>query len=426
MLDNDLDTPGIAIVRSSRGWARTLHRYVVDHGGAIVKTRPLEERQALEDEYDILIVDDISSFLNNHIIDELHRRGRRVLGVYDPDEFSGSENNTGRQRLVRIGVDGVIEAQATPEEFLRLITDLAPSNAERAARHAAGYDGMPADPFLHDSTGESTTDRSRQSPRRRGHITCVMASSGGSGATEITIELAHYLARRKEKTVVVDADEVAPSVAQRLNLPLHPNLRTAIDVVEHGTGRLGECLIAVSNSLEILVGLPHPKDWVEIRNSDVTAVLAELARGRPQIVLNASPFVEDLAALGGVDRFAISRAAVECADTLAIVCPPTPMGIARLLDRVSDLGEMIAGKSLHVIINRTPKGSFKRKEIGREIERNFSCDAIHFFPDDAKLEKAAWNGTLLDKGTFARAIASTLGPSIPRVAVAARRNGRRR
>ena len=86
IVEHDTDVPGIAIVRSSRGWARTLHRYVVDHGGAIVRTRPLEERQAIEEEYDILIVDDISSFLTNHIVDELHRRGRRVLGVY-PKSF---------------------------------------------------------------------------------------------------------------------------------------------------------------------------------------------------------------------------------------------------------------------------------------------------------------------------------------------------
>ena len=76
IIDHDLNVPEIAIVRSSCSWARTLHRYVVDHGGAVVKTRPLEERQALEDEYDILVVDDISSFLTNHIIEELHRRGR--------------------------------------------------------------------------------------------------------------------------------------------------------------------------------------------------------------------------------------------------------------------------------------------------------------------------------------------------------------
>lgn len=426
MIDHDLDAPGIAIVRSSRGWARTLHRYVVDHGGAIVKTRPLEERQALEDEYDILIVDDISSFLNNHIIDELHRRGRLVLGVYDPEEFSANESNTGRQRLVRIGVDGVIEAQASPEEFLRLITDLAPTSAERASRRAAyAADGMPADPFLDEDPHGSTGNGRRASPRRRGHITSVIAASGGSGATEIAIELGHYLARRGEKTVIVDADEVAPSVAQRLNLPLHPNLRTAIDVVEHGTGRLGECLIAISGGLETLVGLPHPKDWVEMRGTDLTAVVSELVRGRPQIVMNTSPFIEDLAAFGGVDRFAVSRAAIDAADLVIMVCPPTPMGIARMLDRVSDLGELVAGKPLHVVINRTPKASFKRKEIGREIERNFTPEGIHFIPDDARIEKAAWNGTLLNGGSFARAIAATLGPSIPRVATPTKR-GRKR
>ncbi len=419
MIDHDLDAPGIAIVRSSRAWARTLHRYVVDHGGAVVKTRPLEERQALEDEYDILIVDDISSFLTNHIVDELHRRGRRVLGVYDPEEFSGSDA-TGRQRLVRLGVDGVIEAQATPEAFIHLITDLAPSAAERHARATAEHGDMPEDPFL----GNGSRDDGRASPRRRGHVTTVMAACGGAGATEIAIEVARGLAARGERAVVVDADEVGPSVAQRLSLPLHPNLRTAIDVVEHGTGRLAECLINVSKGLETLVGLPHPKDWAEIRGTDLTAVLSELIRGRPQVVVNTSPFVEDLSGIGGIDRFALSRAGVEACDDLIVVCPPTPMGIARLLDRLTEIAPLVEGKPLHVVVNRTPKGSFKRKEIGREIERNFNPAGIHFFDDDPKVGKAAWDGTLVPHGSFTRAVNATLTPSIPRVTTSARRHGK--
>lgn len=421
--DHDADIPEIAIVRSSRSWARTLHRYVVDHGGAVVKTRPLEERQAIEDEYDILLVDDISSFLTKHIVDELHRRGRRVLGVFDPEEFSATEENSGKQRLIRIGVDGAIEAQATPEEFVRAIHEFAPAPREKI-NHVdflsevleSDPTAMRIDPTM--DTGGAPLPPSRNGqPRRRGHITAVLGASGGCGVTEIAIELARELGRRGEKTVVVDGDELSPSLAQRLSLPLHPNLRTAVDVVEHGTGRLSECLVSVANNLEVLTGLPHPKDWVEMRGSDIEAVLGELARGRPQIVVNASPLIEDLTLYGGADRFGISRAVVETANAIVVVCPPTPMGVARLIDRVADLAALADMKPVHVVVSRVQKGAFKRNEIQKEIQRSLNAASIHFIPEDGHVEHAAWEGTLVHNGEFSKSIASGLMPVIPKATI---------
>jgi len=428
--EHDTQAPGIAIVRSPRGWARTLHRYVVDHGGAVVRTRPLEERQALEDDYEILLVDDVSSFLNSHIVDELHRRGRSVLGVFDPEEYSPTQEKSGKQRLIRLGVDGVIEAQASPEEFVRVIQDLAPAKSKGAIDlRDASDDSMTdaaADLFARTGLGNSMVParsgevalppaRTDGKGRRRGHITAVFGASGGTGATEIAVELSRALGRRGEKTVLVDSDELAPSVAQRLNLALHPNLRTAVDVVEHGTGRLAECLTGIASNLEVIVGLPHPKDWVEMRGNDMTALLGELSRGRPQVVINSSSSIEDLTTFGGADRFGMSRAVVSSADTIVLVCSPSPMGIARLIDRVADLSELADGKPIHVVVNRTPKGNFKRNEIAKEIERSLGPAGIHFLPADPKVERAGWEGTLVPNGDFTKSIALGIMKAIPRV-----------
>jgi len=51
------------------------------------------------------------------------------------------------------------------------------------------------------------------------------------GRTELAIELALALGRRTS-IVLLDADDVAPAVGPRLQLPIEPNLRTAIDAVE--------------------------------------------------------------------------------------------------------------------------------------------------------------------------------------------------
>jgi MinD-like ATPase involved in chromosome partitioning or flagellar assembly len=199
-----------------------------------------------------------------------------------------------------------------------------------------------------------------------------------------------------------------------LNLSLHPNIRTAVDVVEHGSGRLSECLTMIATNLETLVGLPHPRDWIELRGPDMTAVIDELARGRPQVIVNCSPAIEDLAGFGGADRYAMTRSAVIAADTIIVVCPPSPMGIARLIDRVADLALLAEGKPVHVVVNRNPKSNFKRNEIAREIQRNFAPAGIHFVPFDEKVEKAAWEGTLTPRGEFTKAVSTTVAPMIPK------------
>lgn len=434
MTEHGADVPGVAIVRSSRSWARALHRYVVDHGGAIVRARPMEERQAIEEDYDILIVDDISSFLSTRIVKELHSRGRRVLGVYDPQEASGDDEHTGKQRLLGFGVDQVIEAQAPPDAFVRAIEELAP------ARRSPFIDDDPVtfgDEVIDLAAHERQDDvviLSKEvavlpprvpAVRRRGHVTTVMGVGGGTGATEVAIELARDLGRRGERSVVIDADEVAPSIAQRLNLSLHPNLRTAVDVVEHGTGRLADCLVTVAGNLEVLVGLPHPKDWVELRGNDLTSVINELSRGRPQLVLNASPMLEDLSPYGGPDRFAMTRAAVSASDAVVLVCPPTPNGVARLLDRAADLTTMIAGRPLHIVVNRLHKGGFKRSEIVREVQRHLTPTSVHLLPADLRVERAAWDGTLVPSGDFTKAVAASLAPAIPRATAGAAARDRR-
>lgn len=415
------DVPSLAIVRSARGWARMLHRYVVDHGGAVVKTRPLEERQALEDDYDILIVDDISSFLNAHIVEELHRSGRRVLGVWDPEEFSPSGDTiAGRKRLEQLGVDATISADTTPEDFVRIIQQIAPVR-KPALDPLPDFDEFfsPFGPPAPEKTAPSFNVVSPAKPinadRRKGHVTAVFGASGGSGVTEVAIELARALGRRGERTVLVDADEMAPSLAQRLSLSLHPNLRTAVDVVEHGTGRIPDTLTTIATGLEVLVGLPHPRDWVEVRGSDLTAVVGELSRGRGQIVVNASPFIEDLAPFGA-DRFGVSRAVIAGADDVIVVCPPTPVGIARLIDRAAELSELAAGKPLHVVVNRNQSGKFKQKEILAEIGRSFNATTVTFLPADTKVEKASWDGTLVAAGEFTKAVDSEVAVLIPAVA----------
>ena len=395
-----MDGPSIAIVRSSRPWARSLHRYVADYGGAVVRARPLEERQAIEEEYDILLVDDISSFLTHRLMQELHRHQRRVLGVFDSTEYNHAGEHAGRDRLRALGCDEVIEAGAPPEEFVRMIQALAPK-----------WDDNEFDQLVQELDGTSPPAEAGgvaavldESRTESGRVVVVVGAAGGAGATELSLELGRIVRRRGEVAVVVDADDVAPSIAQRLGLPLHPNLRAAVDALEHGTGLLADSLMsAPGGEAIVLCGLPHPKDWVALRPDEVLAVIQELSRACHFVIVNVAHQIEDLGSLGGIDRFGVARSVIGAADAIVLVGSSTPVGVSRILDRIAEIAAVAPAAPIHLVINRAPGNQFKRGELLEEIQRTYVPATIHFLPHDRRIEEAAWQGELVEAGPFTQA-----------------------
>ncbi len=69
--------------------------------------------------YDVLILDDTSSFLTPRLVDRLQRADRAVIGVYDPER-----GGPGQARLLEMGVDAVIVASASPEELVEAIEEV--------------------------------------------------------------------------------------------------------------------------------------------------------------------------------------------------------------------------------------------------------------------------------------------------------------
>ncbi|MGH2719719.1 MAG: hypothetical protein ACRDJU_14245, partial [Actinomycetota bacterium] len=262
--------PELAVVFSPREWANRVVRYVTDHGGGRVRLRVVDGRVALEEDYDVLLAEDVTSFLTHRTVQELHHRGRGVLGVFDPDEA------TGKDRLLELGVDGVIEASATEDEFVqainRILRALPPAPATPALPSPPSRTGLPplagAERGLHPGVAAAGEDH-RQAPgllrpRPGGWQWVVGGPPGGCGASEVAIELARLLRRRGQGVVLIDGGEVAPALAQRLGLAPIPNLRTAIDALVHGAGQLPDTLAMVpAGGFSVLAGLVNPGDWAQ-------------------------------------------------------------------------------------------------------------------------------------------------------------------
>jgi MinD-like ATPase involved in chromosome partitioning or flagellar assembly len=395
----------IAIGVSHRPWAQGLFGYVADHGGARVRKRVLSDEDAIDGDYDVLVVDDSSSVLTRRVVQELHHRGRRVLAVH------GAGDHRAPEALRSLGVDATVEDDATPQRLVDLIAALVPARAPQPA-------GEVDDAFalitreLGDDLPPAGGPPEERDPGR-GRVTVVLAVTGGCGATEVALELTRVLEKRGERAVLVDADEVAPSLAQRTGLPLVPNVRNAVDAVEQQVGSLQETLTPLpGDEPVVLCGLSNPGDWVHVRPGQVADVVGELAQHCGQVVVNAGPRAEDVTATNGLARYGITRLMLTVADQVVLVAAPNPVGVARLLGWVARFNTVDRTKPIHLALNRSPSGAFHRRELEREVYRSFIPTSLHVIPFDKRVEEAAWNGRLVPGGPFARAV-SHLAEQLP-------------
>jgi flagellar biosynthesis protein FlhG len=410
----------IAIGVSHRSWAQELFRHVADHGGAVVRTRVLLEEDALESSYSVLVLDDSATVLSPRLVAELHRRDRRVIAVH------AAGDHAARESLGRLGVDAALPDSATPEELVEAILAVAP------ARDA----GMVEDTFAeiarelgHElpAGGEPPLHEDPPLPQERGLISAVMAVSGGAGATEVALALAAAMQQRGERVVLVDADEVAPSLAQRMALPLVPNLRNAVDAIERGVGSLQETLVSLpqrDGGFELLCGLASPRDWPGLRPDSVAEVVGELAKTRAQVLVNAGSRSDELIAPGGLARHGITRAMLLVADQVVLVGGGTPIGVARTLDWLAEHPELTRRTPLHLVLNQAPASMFKRGELEREVLRSFLPSSLHLLPSDKRVVDAVWNGHTVSGGPFAKAM-QALAADLPLASMAWPALGRR-
>lgn len=184
-----MDEIELALAVSARPWADRLHRHTLDHGGARVRVRVIDRREALDQEYGVLFIDDTCSFLDRRLVDELAARGKGVVAVVEGDQAAEA-----RDWVARLGVTEVITGDSSPEDFI-----------------ARALGAVRSRPRVNSGSGEETGGPTDPT----GRLVAVMGCSGGVGATEIAIATASAW---KGEAILVDLDVVSPSIAQRLGL----------------------------------------------------------------------------------------------------------------------------------------------------------------------------------------------------------------
>ena len=364
-----MSEPEVALVFTADPWVEQLHRHLSDHGGARVRSLVVDATVALEESYDVLVASHRSPLLTRAFVGDVHARGRRVLGVHDLAEPAS------RGHLLAVGVDALIESDSSVDSFVRALVALVDSRGPSARPSVA-------------------TDRT-------GRL-IVVGGPPGTGRTEVAIQLA----RSTPGSVLLDADDVGPAVAQRLGLALEPNLRSAIDAVEHGDGDLDDTLQPVpQDGLQVVAGVPSPNAWTQVRPSEVLRVVTRLADDFATVVADGAGMLQDVGTAPR-GRYATAQAIVREADALVVVGDASPVGVTRVLAWSSDARALAPVTPLLVVLNRAPRDAFRRGELFEEVGRSIDAIDVVFLPYDQGVTHAAWAGTPIGRGHFAKAFAA--------------------
>ena len=365
--------PIVSIASSQRSWAAELLRFLSDHGGARLAGTVLTAEDALDQDYEVLVIDDIASYLSPRVIERIHRMQRRVLGVYD-----GDLGEAARTRVFEMGADAAIESEASSDEFLEVIASL-------CEPHTIATPPRPENPSV-------------EAPKR------ITAVAGGDLALDVVLSLGAGLTARGQSTLIIDADTVSPALAQRLSLPLVPNVLTALDALIQLRGRPGDSLVAGPEGTVLLTGLPRPSEWGTVRATDVVDLCDQLAPMHGAVLVKVSHHIEDLSQLGGKHgRFEVSRALLRMSADVAYVADPTPVGLSRTLAWIAAVRRLTDAR-IHVLFGDAPSSLFQRGELTEELTRSFMPASITWLPDDARRVRSAWNGAPVPRGPFQKAL----------------------
>ena len=388
---------------TSREWGGQLADWIADHSESMtVRDRyALEAADALELDYDCLVLDLQASMLTRQLVTRLHSSGRVVVGVEDPSQpLTGGE-------VEALGIAATVPADAEPRVFAERIMA-----AVRARPPRREFEQIVADLGTDLADVADVADGSSNgSAAPRGSVTVVTGAAGGVGATELVVELAATLRRRDQAVVLVDADMVAPSLAQRLFVPVtemrKSNLLTAIDAVHRGSGSLDASIAETAAGCGLVCGLEQPGGWESVAADEVTGVVAELATRFGHTIVHTAAPIEQLPS----GRHQVGRRMLELADQVLVVVDANPVGLHRLTRWMWLASSLLEPEIVDVVCNRSDPQT--RPDLEREILRTLMRATIDHLPEDSRVRSGAWALELVAPGSFTRAVAALADVRFP-------------
>jgi MinD-like ATPase involved in chromosome partitioning or flagellar assembly len=266
----------------------------------------------------------------------------------------------------------------------------------------------------------------------RGYVIAVWGPAGAPGRTTLAVALAAELAARGRRTTLVDADPYGGAVAQQLGvLDEVSGLLAAARLSGSGLmeSRFASVQRAMGEHLTVVTGLPRADRWAEVRPGAVDELL-QVASSQGDVVVDTGFSLEADAAEPSArpSRNQATLAAIGQADEVVVVGSADPVGLARLVRGLAELGEVAHGAAVRVVVNRMrPSLGWSESDVRGLVEGILPLTGLHFLPDDRHAADLALVGgrTLVESADspLRRAVAEVVDTIAPATAAAA--DGRR-
>jgi hypothetical protein len=100
------------------------------------------------------------------------------------------------------------------------------------------------------------------------------------------------------------------------------------------------------------------------------------------------------------------------AERIVAVTQASPTGLLHFIDWLVEAVPLAGDVPIDVVVNRSPANPALRGQIETEL-LNITGDRLNsvtFVPTDRRVERAAWDASLIHKGPFLRTLGSLFGP----------------
>lgn len=336
---------------------------------------------------EVALADAEAPGLDARAVDLLRRHGLRVVAVVP----AGAAGDQARIRASRAGLGRVVAADALELLPELLLADETPAEVADEPEEALPAGGEP------------------------GRVIAVWGPAGAPGRTMLAAACAAELARRKEVTLLVDADPYGGTVAQQLGvLDEVSGLLSAARMAHAGelTTGLPSAVRLIGSHLGVVTGLPRAERWTEVRRETLEELVA-LASASGHVVLDTGFSLAD------DDRDRLTLAALELADDVLVVGSADPVGLTRLARGLADLVELVPVEPTVVVNRMRPSLGWGEADVTATITRVARVSAVRFLPEDRpSVDRALVAGrTLLEvapDGPLARAVEGLVGPGTDR------------
>ncbi|MBT0774122.1 hypothetical protein KIH74_34575 [Kineosporia sp. J2-2] len=333
--------------------------------------------------------------LDRDAVTRLRMAGLAVIGLASAGDQSGAE------RLSRLGVDPVLAADAPVEEIaLAVAAAVAEAAGQQASSSAGLVMGDPAGALPRPPGPGPGPAVGASSPRSPGRLVTVWGPVGAPGRTTVAITLASQLALAGHSTLLVDADTHGAGVAQALGLlDESAGIAAATRAANQGAldlNRLGELAPQVAPGLRVLTGLPQSRRWPELRASALDVVWEQTRQLARWTVIDAGFGLETDEELmfdtTVPRRNAATLSAIAAADVVLAVGAAEPIGLQRLITALPEVKDRAGPGAVRVMVTRVRDGAVgphAGQLITDALRRYAGVHDVLLVPDDRPALDAA-------------------------------------